>query len=130
MTFRDSLVMRQMLYRAPCPAPVPPAWSRVDSTLGRPPRCAIVETAARAIAEYMRIRPPMQAMDPWKPLCARVVVGTNTGSTGLPGDWMVVFDLTLDNSAHVVIDRQSGAVGGVMMGYGSPDDKMPKCLER
>jgi hypothetical protein len=71
----------------------------------------------------------MPAMDPWKPLCARVVVARNTGSTGLPGDWMVVFDLTTDSRAHVVIDRQSGSVGGVMIGYG-PTGDMPKCLER
>jgi hypothetical protein len=72
----------------------------------------------------------MPAMDPWKPLCARVVVARNTGSTGLPGDWMVVFDLTTDSRAHVVIDRQSGSVGGVMIGYGPTGDNMPKCLER
>jgi hypothetical protein len=69
-------------------------------------------------------------MDPWKPLCVRVVVARNTGSTGLPGDWMVVFDLTPENRANVVIDRQSGSVGGVMVGPGVPGDTMPRCLER
>jgi len=130
ITFRDSLVMRQMIYRTPCPDPVPPAWSRVDSTLRRPPGCAIVETAARAIGEMMRMRPPMQAADPWKPFCVRVVVAKNTGSTGMPGDWMVIFDLTPDSRAFVVIDRQSGSVGGVQMAYGSVvDDNQPKCLQ-
>ena len=129
VTFRDSLVMRQMIYRTPCPDTVPAAWSRVDSTLRRPPGCTIVETAARAIGEMMRMRPPRQAADPWNPFCVRVVVAKNTGSTGLPGDWMVVFDLTPDSRAYVVIDRQSGAVGGVQMHYGPVlDDNQPKCL--
>jgi len=128
-TFRDSLVMRQMIYRAPCPNPVPPAWSRIDSTLRRPPGCAIVETAARALSEMMRMRPGMQTADPWNPFCVRVLMAKNPGSTGLTGDWIVIFDLTPDNRARVVIDRQSGTVGGVQMEYGSAvSDNQPKCL--
>ena len=128
VTFRDSLVMRQLVYRAPCPDPVPRAWSLVDSTLGRPPRCNLVEVAARAIAELIAARPPRSGTnDPWDPLCVRVLVARNTGSTGLPGDWLVVFDLTTDNTAYVMIDRQSGSVGSVMTGYGSRGDA-PKCL--
>src|SRR5688572_26257887 len=46
-SFRDSLVMRQIAYRAPCPAVVPRAWTLVDSTLGRGLRCSLVEAAAR-----------------------------------------------------------------------------------
>jgi hypothetical protein len=34
VSFRDSLVMRQVAFRAPCPTPVPKSWTIVDSTLG------------------------------------------------------------------------------------------------
>ena len=114
VTFRDSLVMRQLAYRAPCPDPVPRAWTRVDTTLGRPPRCSIVEAAARAIFEYYSDRPPRTGpVDPWNPMCVRIVVARNTGSTGLPGDWLVMFDLAVDNTVYVIIDRQSGTVGSI-----------------
>ena len=130
VTFRDSLVMRQMVYKSPCPTPVPRAWSLVDSTLGRLPRCTLVETAARAISEFQKVRPPVTGpADPWNPLCVRVVVGQNTGSTGLPGDWLVVFDLAVNSPAWVVIDRQSGEVGNVSFGYGLPDDR-PRCMRQ
>lgn len=130
VTFRDSLVMRQMVYRTPCPTPVPRAWGMVDSTLGRLPRCSLIETAARAISQFQQMRPPVTGpADPWNPLCVRVVVGRNTGSTGLPGDWLVVFDLAVNHQAWVVIDRQSGEVGNVSTGYGSPGD-MPRCMGR
>jgi len=130
VTFRDSLVMRQMVYRTPCPTPVPRAWGMVDPTLGRLPRCSLVETAARAISQFQQMRPPVTGpADPWNPLCVRVVVGRNTGSTGLPGDWLVVFDLAVNQHAWVVIDRQSGEVGNVSFGYGSADDR-PKCMAR
>lgn len=130
VTFRDSLVMRQMMYKTPCPTPVPRAWSLVDSTLGRLPRCTLVETAARAIAEFQKVRAPVTGpADPWNPLCVRVVVGENTGSTGLPGDWLVVFDLAINSPAWVVIDRQSGEVGNVSFGYGLPDGR-PRCMRQ
>jgi hypothetical protein len=89
-----------------------------------------VELAARAISQYHQLRPPRTGpADPWNPLCVRIVVGKNTGSTGLPGDWLVMFDLAADNPAYVVIDRQSGEVGAVMVGRGPPGD-MPPCIGR
>ena len=131
VSFRDSLVMRQIAYRTPCPLVVPPAWSHVDSTLGRGPRCSLVESAARAIAQYHQARAPrVGPADPWNPLCVRIVVGRNTGSTGLPGDWLVLFDLSPEYAAQVVIDRQTGEVGGVMVSYGEPAGDMPRCLSR
>jgi hypothetical protein len=126
-SFRDSLVMRQIAFRAPCPIPVPKAWSLVDRTLAYGARCSMVEMAARAIAQFHRLRAPLPGpADPWNPLCVRIVVGRNTGSTGLPGDWLVIFDLAVDNPAYVVIDRQSGDVGAVMVGRGPPGD-VPNC---
>lgn len=130
LSFRDSLVMRQLAFRAPCPVPVPKAWTLVDTTLGTAPRCSLVEAAARAISQYHQLRPPRTGpADPWNPLCVRVVVGRNTGSTGLPGDWLVIFDLAVDNPAFVVIDRQSGDVGTVMVGRRPPGDS-PSCIAR
>lgn len=130
-SFRDSLVMRQIAYRTPCPLVVPRVWSLVDSTLGRNPRCSLVEAAARAISQYHQARAPREGpADPWNPLCVRVVVGHNTGTTGLPGDWLVLFDLSPDYTAHVVIDRQTGDVGAVRMSYGQPAADMPRCLAR
>lgn len=135
VTFRDSIVMRQIVYRAPCPVPVPRAWTLVDNTLGRSPRCNLVAVAALSIAPPSQVRPPQPgAGDPWNPLCVRVAVGENTGSTGLPGDWMVIFDLTVDRQAWIVIDRQTGNVGGVRSGYrnvGSsfgPPSEIPRCM--
>jgi hypothetical protein len=128
VTFRDSIVMRQIVYRAPCPNPVPRAWTLVDSTLGRSPRCNLVAVAALSIAPPSQMRPPQPgAADPWNPLCVRVAVGENTGSTGLPGDWMVIFDLTVDRQAWVVIDRQTGNVGGVRLGYGAGEAPL-RCM--
>lgn len=127
-SFRDSLVMRQVAFRAPCPVPVPKAWTLIDTTLGRSPRCSLVELAARAIAQYHQTRPPRTGpADPWNPFCVRMVAAKNTGSTGLPGDWLVMFDLAAGSPAYVVIDRQSGEVGTVMIGRGPPGD-LPSCM--
>lgn len=129
-SFRDSLVMRQVAFRAPCPVPPPKTWTLIDSTLGSGLRCSLVEFAARAIARYQQLRPSSTGKaDPWNPFCVRIVVARNTGSTGLPGDWLVMFDLTADSPAYVVIDRQSGEVGAVMVGRGPPGD-VPPCTGR
>jgi hypothetical protein len=119
--YRDSLVLRLAAVRSPCPDPPPAEWSLVDSTLGRSPRCSLVEAAARLIRDRLSAgRMPRDGVpDPWRPLCVRLVEMENTGSTGLPGDWMVVFDLTPTLSADVVLDRRSGAPAMVMMGDGT-----------
>jgi len=125
-SFRDSLVMRQLAFRAPCPAPVPRAWTLVDSTLGSGPRCSLVEAAVRALEMELQRRPALKERgDPRNPLCVRVVVRNNTGSTGLPGDWLVVFDLAADLPAYVMIDRQSGAVVLGIVGRGPPGETAP-----
>lgn len=137
LSFRDSLVVRQIAYRAPCPAPAPPTWGLRDPALASGWRCSLVEHAARGLAEYLGIQSTRAgariAGDPWRPLCVRLVVGTNTGSTGLPGDWMVIFDLAPDESAYVAIDRQTGGLGGVLLshaaGRGGPADRLPRCTE-
>jgi hypothetical protein len=131
VSFRDSLVMRQVAYRAPCPTPVPKNWTLVDRTLGSGVRCSLVEWAVRALEAQLEQRPSLKARaDPRNPLCVRVVVAKNTGSTGLPGDWMVIFDLGADLPAHVMIDRQTG---GVVMGIVGPMDSatgVPPCLPK
>ena len=129
VSFRDSLVMRQLVFRAPCPNPVPPAWSRLDSTLSRSPRCNLVEVAARAIAQYMQARPRSGASDPWNPLCVRVIVKENTGSPGMPDDWWVLFDLTADAPAWVAIDRHNGDIGMTVVGPNQMSN-WPRCLTR
>jgi hypothetical protein len=128
-SFRDTLVMRQLVFRAPCPDPVPKAWSLIDSTLARPPRCNLLEVAARAIAQHAQLRPQASPGDPWNPLGARVVVDTNTGSTGLPGVWLVLFDLAPDRPAWVVIDRQTGDIGVTLFGLEQARGR-PRCLTR
>jgi hypothetical protein len=128
VSFRDSLVMRQIAFRAPCRLPVPRAWSQVDSTLGRDPRCSLIEVAARAISQVVQSRQPEPgSADPWNPLCVRVLVATNTGTTGLPGDWQVLFDLSPDRPAFVVIDRQTGDVGLTLVGSNQVGNR-PRCL--
>ncbi len=127
VTFRDSLVMRQVAFRAPCPNPVPRAWSLADSTLGRSPRCNLLEVAARAVEQAGQLRPGRRPGDPWNPLCARIVVLNNTGSTGLPGDWVVLFDLAEDHPAWVVIDRQTGDIGLTLVGRDRVPES-PRCL--
>ncbi|NUQ11778.1 MAG: hypothetical protein HUU26_05515, partial [Gemmatimonadaceae bacterium] len=117
--------------------PAPPTWGLRDPALASGWRCSLVEYAARGLAEYLGIQSTRAgariAGDPWRPLCVRLVVGTNTGSTGLPGDWMVIFDLAPDESAYVVIDRQTGGLGGVLLshaaGRGGPADRLPRCTE-
>jgi hypothetical protein len=117
--FRDSLVLRLAAVRTPCPDPPPAAWSMVDSTLGRAPRCSLMESAAQFVRQRLPGRPsPESTADPWRPLCARLVVLDNTGSTGMPGDWLVIFDLSPTLSAEVVIDRRSGAPSVMMLGDG------------
>lgn len=128
LSFRDSLVMRQVAYRAPCPVPAPKAWTLIDSTLGTGLRCSLVEAAVRALEIELQRRPALRERgDPHHPLCVRVVVRNNTGSTGLPGDWLVVFDLAADLPAYVMIDRQEGSVAFGMVGRGPPGE-MPSCL--
>lgn len=121
VTFRDSLVLRQVAFRAPCPSPVPAAWTVIDSTLGRGLRCSLVEAAARALAEGPRDAPSFRGRaDPWSPLCVRILVTSSTGSTGLPGDWLVVFDLAADLPAYVIIDRQTAETVVAMVGRTPP----------
>lgn len=131
ISFRDSLVMRQVAYRAPCPASVPKSWTLVDSTLGSGLRCSLVEAAVRSLELQLQQRPALrQRGDPRNPLCVRVYVANNMGSTGLPGDWMVVFQLDVDLPAYVLIDRQTGSVAYAVVGRSDPDAPMPSCPER
>jgi hypothetical protein len=128
ISFRDSLVMRQVAYRAPCPTPVPKSWTLVDSTLGRGLRCSLVEAAVRSLELQLQQRPALRKRgDPRNPLCVRVFVANNMGSTGLPGDWMVVFELGADLPAYVLIDRQTGSVAFAAVGRTEPDGQMPSC---
>ena len=129
VTFRDSLVMRQLAFRTPCPSPIPRAWSMVDTTLGQSPRCTLLEVAARAIARYLQARPQADGGDPWTPLCVRVIVRRNSETTALPLDWWVVFDLTADTPAWVVIDRHTGEIGMTVVGKDLVRD-WPRCLAR
>jgi hypothetical protein len=130
VSFRDSLVMRQVAFRAPCPAPVPRSWTLVDSTLGSGLRCSLVEAGVRAIELQLMQRPALrQRADPRNPLCVRVYVARNMGSTGLPGDWMVVFELAPDLPAYVLIDRQTGSVVMGVVGRSEPNAPMPSCPE-
>ena len=131
ISFRDSLVMRQVAFRAPCPSPVPRSWTRVDSTLGSGLRCSLVEAAVRAIELQLLRRPALrERADPRNPLCVRVYVANNTGVTGLPGDWMVAFELAPDLPAYVLIDRQTGSVVLGIVGRSEPDAPMPSCPEK
>lgn len=131
VSFRDSLVMRQVAYRAPCPSPVPKTWTLVDRTLGSGVRCSLVEWAVRALEAQLEQRPSLRTRaDPRNPLCVRVVVAKNTGSTGLPGDWLVVFDLGPDLPAHVMIDRQSGGVVVGIVGPLETATEVPACVAR
>lgn len=131
ISFRDSLVMRQVAFRAPCPSPVPKAWTLVDSTLGSGLRCSLVEAGARAIELQLSQRPALRARaDPRNPLCVRVYVANNMGSTGLPGDWMVVFELAPEIPAYALIDRQTGSVAYAVVGLAGPDAQMPSCPDK
>jgi len=131
ISFRDSLVMRQVAYRAPCPAPAPRSWTLVDSTLGSGLRCSLVEAGVRHLELQLMQRPALrQRADPRNPLCVRVYVASNMGSTGLPGDWMVVFELAPDLPAYVLIDRQAGSVVMGVVGRSEPDAPMPSCPEK
>lgn len=128
-TARDTIVMRHIAYRAPCPNPAPRAWSVRDSSLGSGLRCSLVEAAARAVRRFLEMRPPLTGpADPWNPLCVRLIVASNTGSTGLPGDWMVIFDLAPDVIAHAVIDRQEGTIPAARVSFGSPPPTVPRCM--
>lgn len=129
MSFRDSLVMRQVAYRAPCPSPVPPSWIRADSTLGSGLRCSLVELAVRALELQLGQRSSLRSRgDPRNPLCVRVVVAQNTGTTGMLGDWMVVFALGPDLPAYVLIDRQVGTVVVGIVGRSESPGGMPQCI--
>lgn len=131
ISFRDSLVMQQVARRAPCPESVPRTWTLVDSTLGTGLRCSLVEAAVRALEFRLERRPSLrQRGTPRNPLCVRVVVRSNTGSTGLPGDWLVVLDLAEDLPAYVMIDRQTGAVVLGIVGRTTAPEDMPSCVPR
>lgn len=131
VSFRDSLVMRQVAYRAPCPSPPPKSWTLVDRTLGSGLRCSLVEWAVRALEAQLEQRPSLKTRaDPRNPLCVRIVVAKNTGSTGLPGDWLVVFDLGPDLPAYVMIDRQTGGVVTGTVGRMESASEVPACLSK
>ena len=127
VTFRDSLVMRQMVYRTPCPVPVPRAWSAGGQ---HPGASASMQPGGnrrsgdRAVPAD-QARPQPGSGDPWNPLCVRVVVGGIRDRPGLPGDWMVVFDLTVDRPGvrrhrPAVRQRRRGTAShGPPIGYAS-----------
>jgi hypothetical protein len=120
--------MRQVAFRAPCPNPVPRSWTTADSTLGSGLRCSLVEAAVRALERQLEQRPTLRAKgDPRNPRCVRVVVAPNTGSTGLLGDWMVVFDLAPELPAYVLIDRQVGSIVMGIVGRTDFQGMVPDC---
>lgn len=103
----------------------------MDSTLGTGLRCSLVEAAVRALEVQLAQRPSLrQRGDPRNPLCVRIVVRNNTGTTGLPGDWMVVMDLADDVPAYVMVDRQTGAVVLGIVGRTNAPSDMPSCVPR
>jgi hypothetical protein len=131
VSFRDSLVMRRVALLAPCPTQVPPGWTLVDRTLGSGMRCSLVEAAARALEQQLEQRPALRSRaDPRNPLCVRVVVATDTGSTGLPGDWLVLFDLAPELSARVMIDRQTGGIVTGIVGRPDTTGNTPPCIAK
>jgi hypothetical protein len=131
VSFRDSLVMRRVALLAPCPAPVPAGWTLVDKTLGGGMRCSLVEAAARALEQQLDQRPALRSRgDPRNPLCVRVVVAANTGSTGLPGDWLVLFDLAPELTARVMIDRQTGGIVTGIVGRPDTTGNTPPCIPK
>lgn len=131
VSFRDSLVMRRVAILAPCPATVPQSWTLVDKTLGSGLRCSLVEAAVRALEAQLEQRPSLRTRgDPRNPLCVRVVVAQNTGSTGLPGDWLVVFQLGPELPARVMIDRQTGGVVLGIVGSTESASEVPSCISK
>jgi hypothetical protein len=129
VSFRDSLVMRRVAILAPCPSSVPRSWTLVDKTLGSGLRCSLVEAAVRALEVQLEQRPSLRTRgDPRNPLCVRIVVAQNTGSTGLLGDWIVVFDMGPGLPAHVMIDRQTGGVVLGIVGAMDTASKIPPCV--
>ena len=131
VSFRDSLVMRRVSLLAPCPTPVPSGWTLVDRTLGSGVRCSLVEAAARAVEQQLEQRPSLRARgNPRTPLCVRVVVAENTGSTGLLGDWLVVFDLGPELSARVMIDRQTGGIVTGIVGRPDTSGNTQPCIAK
>jgi hypothetical protein len=131
VSFRDSLVMRRVALLAPCPAPVPSSWTLVDRTLGSGLRCSLVEAAVRSLEQQWEQRPYLRANGhPRNPLCVRVVVAENTGSTGLLGDWLVLFDLTPEVMARVMIDRQMGGIVSGIVGKPDTSGKSASCIAK
>lgn len=131
VSFRDSLVMRRVALLAPCPTPVPPSWTLVDKTLGSGVRCSLVEASVRALEQQWEQRPYLRENgNPRNPLCVRVVVANNTGSTGLLGDWLVMLDLAPDVTARVMIDRQTGGIVSGIVGRPDTTGKTPSCVAK
>jgi hypothetical protein len=94
-------------------------------------RCSLVEAAARVLEQQLEQRPALRSRaDPRNPLCVRVVVATNTGSTGLPGDWLVLFDLAPELSARVMIDRQTGGIVTGIVGRPDTTGNTPPCIAK
>jgi hypothetical protein len=130
-SFRDSLVMRRVALLAPCPTTVPSSWTLVDRTLGSGLRCSLVEAAVRSLEQQWEQRPSLRANGhPRNPLCVRVVVAENTGSTGLLGDWLVLFDLATEVTARVMIDRQMGGIVSAIVVNPDTSSKTPPCIAK
>jgi hypothetical protein len=131
VSFRDSLVMRRVALLAPCPTSVPPSWTLVDKTLGSGVRCSLVEASVRVLEQQWQQRPSLrESGNPRNPLCVRVVVANNTGSTGLPGDWLVMLDLAPEVTARVMIDRQTGGIVSGIVGRPDSTGKTPACIAK
>jgi hypothetical protein len=131
VSFRDSLVMRRVAMLAPCPARVPSSWTLMDNTLGRGVRCSLVEASVRTLEQQWQQRPYLrESGNPRNPLCVRVVVANNTGSTGLLGDWLVMLDLAPNVTARVMIDRQTGGIVSGIVGRPDTTGRTPSCVAK
>ena len=93
----------ELVRQYPCPAAIPAAWTAVDSTLGRPPGCALVVAALRQFAESARGDTSLARVDTSDVVCvrARRVASQGAGPSLVSGSWLV--ELYRDDNPRILV---------------------------
>jgi len=124
---RDQVLLTQLTQSTPCPAQVPAAWLRPDSTLRQSIHCPVVAAAAAKLAASP------DSLERWivaHATCTVFVdlVASQPPDTTTGAGWHVTFVADSTRMTTVHFNRQTGAVstaGFGLLGNGSRPRKPP-----
>ena len=109
----DSLSVRMLVRRYPCPNPVPLGWVAADSTNGSGVRCSLIAAAARGLQDAIATRPTGE-LETRAVRCVTLRPGKPLPTVGPM--WRVAFYSDSIRGAEVHIDAFDGHTVVVRVG--------------